>query len=309
MNMRSGFVTSDDGLAIYWRSTGIGPPIVCCNGAGVSTGWWRNFVDTFADRHQLVLWDYPGHGLSERPRDPTRADLSIDRMARDLQAVIQASGAERPVLAGHSMGCQVIFEHRHQYPDGSRALIPMQGTAGSVLATFMNTPGTSTMMRRTRKLVRGTARVSRWLPHLAFRGPLPRRVAHRLSLVDRHYISRVDFHSYLKHLGDIDWHVFVETAVAADEHDAWDSLPGILAPVLVVAAEHDLFTPLHLSRRMSRILPNAELVVLIGGSHAAPLEQPQRITARVDQFLRQRAYPELDLPPIAAAPGPRSARG
>ncbi len=300
MEIRSGFITSEDGLAVYWRSIGSGPPIVCCNGVGVSTQWWSGFVQDFSRRHRMVVWDYPGHGLSDVPRDPTGADLGVPRLARDLQRVIDASGVERPVLAGHSLGCQVIIEHQRTRPEASRALIPMLGSAGGTLKTFMDTPWTSGMMRYTRSAVRRTSRVSRWLPHLAFHGPLPPVVATRLALVDRHYISRVDFLSYLKHLGHINWHVFVETAVAADEHDAWDALPDIEVPVLVVAAEHDLFTPLHLSRRMARILPSSELLVLVGGSHAAPLEQPTRIKLGVDRFLRRRVYPELDLAPITA---------
>ncbi len=308
MTIRSGFFQSEDGLAIHWRSAGEGPPLVCNNGVGVSVGWWRSFVDSFAPRHQVVVWDYPGHGLSQAPRDPSVTDLSVPRLARDLQRVMQASGAHRPVLVGHSLGCQVIFEHHRLYPEAARALIPMLGSAGSTLSTFMNQPGTSALMRRTRGVVRGTSWVSRWLPQLAFHGPLPPRIARRLALVNRHTISRVDFQSYLKHLGDINWHVFVETAVAADEHDAWDTLPRIQVPVLVVAAERDLFTPLHLSRRMARILPNSELLVLEGGSHAAPLEQPDRIEARVDRFLRLQVFPELELRPIPGH-GQRSARG
>ncbi len=307
MKIRSGFSRGEDGLALYWRSVGEGPPMVCCNGVGVSVSWWRSFVEAFAPRHRILLWDYPGHGLSEVPRDPGRTDFGIARLARELQRLIEAHELERPVLAGHSMGCQVIFEHQRQFPGSVRALVPMQGSAGRALATFMNQAATSPMMHGVRLLLRHNRRLIHWLPQMAFHGPLPAKVARGLSLVDRQTISMVDFHSYLKHLGDINWQVFVEAAVAADEHDAWDTLAQLDLPVLVVAAEHDLFTPLSLSRRMVELLPRAELAVVERGSHAAPLEQPAYITARVDRFLITQAFPELDLPPLTPAPAGQSA--
>lgn len=39
---------------------------------------------------------------------------------------------------------------------------------------------------------------------------------------------------------------------------------------------------------MARDLPNAELLVLADGSHAALIEQPETINHRVDRFFQQR---------------------
>ncbi len=103
--LRSGFLSSEDGLRISWRAVGSGPPIVCCNGIGVASSWWRCFVDSFCQRHRMIVWDYPGHGLSEAPREPRSADLSIGRLSRDLARVIGHCCTEKPVIAGHSMGC------------------------------------------------------------------------------------------------------------------------------------------------------------------------------------------------------------
>ena len=64
--MRSGFVETEDGLKLFWQATGSGPPLVCCNGLGVSTFFWRYIVEQFRDRYEVIVWDYRGHGRSDR---------------------------------------------------------------------------------------------------------------------------------------------------------------------------------------------------------------------------------------------------
>ncbi len=191
------------------------------------------------------------------------------------------------------------------HPEGARGLIPMQGTAGGTLGTFLDWKGSRGMVRASASLSRNLSSVAGWLPGLFFRGPLPSRLAYRLSLVDGQIISRGDFLVYLRHLGVMDWRVFLETVLEADAHDAWDVLQRITIPTLVMAAERDLFTPLRLSQQMRETIPHCQLVMLEGGTHAAPLEQHGKITTTVDRFLRDRVYPDLALPPLAGPAAPR----
>ena len=82
-DVRSGFARTDDGLELYWRAVGSGEPaLVCCNGVGVSTFFFKYVVEHFRERHRVVVWDYRGHGRSSLPPEPIDdADLSIDRCA------------------------------------------------------------------------------------------------------------------------------------------------------------------------------------------------------------------------------------
>jgi 3-oxoadipate enol-lactonase len=74
----------------------------------------------------------------------------------------------------------------------------------------------------------------------------------------------------------------------AGQHDARGFLPDVGVPTLVVAAEHDTFTPMALAEEMAAAIPNAELEVVEEASHAAPVEQPDRIAERVEDFLSSR---------------------
>ncbi len=57
---------------------------------------------------------------------------------------------------------------------------------------------------------------------------------------------------------------------------------------MVFGADNDLFTPLHCSQTIAREVPDAELLVLPEGSHAAIVEHPHTINQRLERFLAER---------------------
>ena len=56
---------------------------------------------------------------------------------------------------------------------------------------------------------------------------------------------------------------------------------------LIVAGERDNFMPRGLSEEMQQLIPGAELLVVEGGSHTAPIERPQLVNDAVLRFLRK----------------------
>ena len=71
-DIQSGFVRTPDGYNLFWRTTGSGPVLACCNGVGVSTFFWKYVVSHFSDDHRVLVWDYRGHGRSDGPPIPSR---------------------------------------------------------------------------------------------------------------------------------------------------------------------------------------------------------------------------------------------
>ncbi len=288
--VRSGFAQVRDGAQLYWRTIGTGgPALVCCNGVGVSTFFFKYVVEHFRDRHQVLVWDYRGHGRSSMPPgDPSSADLSIERSAEDLHVVLSSAGITGPlVLLGHSMGCQVLFEYTHRYPSQVVALVPLFGTAGRPLDTFLGLP-------HARKAFDVLHRIAGWggrngarvlLPLYA--SPVAFAVGSAIGFVDRHYAERADIARYLEHLGHMDPQVFLRMVSLIADHDATPYLSTLEQPALVFAGERDLFTPLHLSQAIARELPQAELMILADATHAAIVEYPDTINLRIERFLRE----------------------
>src|SRR5258708_22320916 len=105
-------------IAYTIRGDGDLVPIVFLNGWTCSDGYWAGVVPALvAAGHPAVLLDTRGHGQSGLPRAPgflarnlTADDVSVDRLARDVVAVLDDAGIEQAAVAGHSMGVQTLFE-------------------------------------------------------------------------------------------------------------------------------------------------------------------------------------------------------
>ncbi len=288
-HQRTGFARTEDGLQLYWRLVGTGPPMVCCNGVGVSTFFFKYITEHYRGRYSVLLWDYRGHGRSGVPADPDTADLSVQRCALDLALVLDRAGLGDPgVFIGHSMGCQVILEFASQFPARVAALAPMFGTFARPLDTFMDSPWSRPVFHFVERLAaRGGKSAAKYLKPL-YASPLAARVGKLTGMVDKHYVDAVDLDRYLEHLIHMDQRVFFRMVSLMADHDLTAELRQIAAPTLIVAGEKDLFTPLHRSRAMHELIPGSELFIVAEGSHAAIVEHPEAINLRLDRFLRER---------------------
>jgi hypothetical protein len=142
------------------------------------------------------------------------------------------------------------------------------------------------------------------LARLAFRSIVPTDFALQYALsfeVDAARVDRADLVRYLEDLAQVDPTLFVRLLASAAEHDATDHLSGVDVPALVVAGERDSFTPMRRSLDMHRRIRGSELLVVPGGTHVAPLEDPGLVAARARAFLAAR------VPVEAPRPTPRPA--
>jgi pimeloyl-ACP methyl ester carboxylesterase len=168
-----------------------------------------------------------------------------------------------------------------------RALVLVCGTHGRVTRTFhgSNTlehvlPAVLDWVRRHHGLAR--ALWGRMPPRLGF------KLARWTGEIDAFAVAEDDFVRYVEHLSSMDPDLFLAMLERAGEHTAEDLLSAIAVPTLVVAGERDTFTPPSLSTEMAERIPGAEMFVLRGATHAAPVEQPVSLELRLEKFLRER---------------------
>ena len=282
---RQGFTSAGDGTRLFWGVRGDGPAVVLNDGIGCDGFAWKFLQPHLARSHQTVHWHYRAHGRSGLPVDPARIDLPAH--ARDLLSVLDAQEIESAVLVGHSMGTQVALEAYRLAPDRVRGLVLMCGSYGKVTATFHGSdvlkqvlPGLLDAVERRRGLAR------------ALWGRIPARLAFHIARlskeVDALSIREEDFRPYMEHVSSMEPQVFLAMLRCAGEHTAEDLLCRIECPTLVVAAERDTFTPPVLAEHMADAITGAEMFMLRGASHAAPIEQPVAIQLRLDKFLREQ---------------------
>jgi pimeloyl-ACP methyl ester carboxylesterase len=293
-------IQASDGTELYARRTrgpeAKGLPIVCCNGIGVSTFFWKYVERHFAPERPVILWDYRGHGESGTP--PSLDDLTIERNADDLRCVLDSFGVEKGVLAGHSMGVQVILEFYRSWPERVAALVPTLGTYGKPIHTFLDSPVLAPLafLLAHRLVIRSGGRLAR-IQSSALKKPFIARFAIRLArlarLVHPAMMPQADLEAYVKHFGDFDPEVFFRMAEKMAKHTAIDVLDTIKCPTLVIAGERDIFTPLWLSEEMADRIPGARLLVIPQGSHAALVEQPQLLCLAVDKLIRESGIDDV----------------
>lgn len=287
MEFREDRLVAPDGTAIWWAVLGVErgePPFVLLDGIGCDGFVWRRLIPAWARRRRIVRLHLRGHGGSGVPRGYRH--LAVEDLADDVARVLDAAGIGRAVIAGHSMGSQVALEVHRRHPARVAALLLVCGGPGHLLDTFHDAPHLKNVFPYAKELVERFPAVARTVVGKLLPTDLAFQVASRLEL-DSTRARREDIMPYLSHLGRMDPLVFVKMLDAASRHDASGHLPFVNVPALVVAGSEDRFTPPRLSVAMAARLPDAELFVVDGGSHAAPVEQPAAVRLRVERFLRR----------------------
>lgn len=92
-----------------------GTPIVMLHGLGSSTTYYQacNALADLAAQHQVVRYDFDGHGLS--PVSKSEA-LSLDDLVEDLKALVDRLGFPTVGIVGHSMSGLVAMSFAAKYP-------------------------------------------------------------------------------------------------------------------------------------------------------------------------------------------------
>lgn len=277
---------SFDGTWIRYSTRGKGTPVVLCNGVANTSTFWHFFEDHFSKMAQVICWDYRGHGRSDVPKDTST--FTIESYAHDLDAVLDAAGIDKAVLAGFSMGAQVILEFYRSFPEKVSALIPINGPCSNPLEAF----GGSEAFKKLYETVLGyfvehpNGLEAMGIPLLMSRIRWP--VA-KLVEVDRHRASREEMDLYFEHIAKMGFANELRAVLGMARHSAEDVLPTVEVPTLVIAGEKDGMCPKRLVERIFTGVPGSELFVVPHGTHATLIEQPDLINYRVETFLRKHS--------------------
>lgn len=278
----SGYLTAEDGTQIWYGTVGDGPPLVLCDGLACDGFIWPYIIDHFVKDFTIIRWHYRGHGASDVPADLRQ--VSLDQFCTDLDTLLDLLDFDEVILAGHSMGVQIILNFAGTRPERARGLIPICGSYKRPLDTFH---GSDLLMRALPMLTRILDTAPQAI-QAAWQALLPRQFWYRFAVqsaeVNGRLLRQKDFIPYLEHAAEMDLTFFLRLLASLAEHDAEELLPTLQIPTLIIAGEKDTFTPLYRSQEMHDLIPDSELVVVPGGTHVAPLELPDLITAAMDRF-------------------------
>lgn len=259
-----------------------GPALVLSNGLTTNTAFWRYLHPRWTRSHRVLRWDLPGHGASGPAR--SKATATIAEQPEIIAGLMDAVGIATAVQIGWSTGCQVALEMVRRYPARCVGLVLLLGSAGRVLSTTtLPLPGSwlDNLARRTPPtLFNVLARTMAF----AAAAPLGDRLPRRLGLIGRNTCAE-DAASITQHLRTIDTHTVQAMIASAHAHSAWEFLPEIRLPVLIVSADLDPFAPAEpVGTRMHAMIPTSDFVRLPEGTHTALFDHAEVIAGAVDRF-------------------------
>lgn len=108
--------TSNDGVKVFYRESSGPPgaaPMMHLHGFGLSGRYLLPTAELLAGEFRTLVPDLPGFGRSGRPRQP----LDVPELAQAAAEFLDDRGIEKVTLVGNSMGCAVICEFAHLYPE------------------------------------------------------------------------------------------------------------------------------------------------------------------------------------------------
>jgi pimeloyl-ACP methyl ester carboxylesterase len=264
-----------------------GPPLLLTHGWGTNSTEWYYAKRRLADRFRLIVWDLPGLGRSTGPRTN---DYSVDKMARDLEAVLDLAGDRPAILLGHSIGGMITLAFCRLFPQHLGRRVAGLVLVGTTYTNPVRTTTANGFFRAAQKpILEPLLHLTVWLAPLVW-------LMNWLSYLNgsAHVLSMLTGFAGRESRGQLDFatrfNVLASPAVvgrgglATFAFDETATLGELRVPVLVVTADRDRITIPEASAYMHRAVPAAELVELRPAGHMSVLEQPDRFAEAVAAF-------------------------
>jgi len=291
-------VRSADGTELHAEVFGsdTGPTVVLVPG-------WTEWLSAFdyvtrylVDRgFRVVAYDLRGQGASAQ--SPGN-DYRMERYGEDLEAVLEASGAEasRTIVAGHSLGAMSIaawaLDHDVRVRVAGAALINT-GLDGLISNTKLLPAVLPAVVHRP---LATHSFLGNPLPLPPFSTPVSHGLVRLIAFGPDASAAHVAF--YERMLMSCPPQVRAAAGVAMADMDLLHATKRLTVPTLVVAGADDRLTPPSHSQRIANSLPDlTRLIVLPRTGHMSPLERPVEVSDALIELWERAAGPA---PPLAA---------
>ncbi|MGB5962566.1 MAG: alpha/beta hydrolase [Coleofasciculaceae cyanobacterium] len=291
-SMRTGTVqrvSRPDGsvLQVEFYGPEDGQPLILVHGWGPNSTVWYYAKRQLSDRFRVIVWDLPGLGKST---PPTNNDYSLEKFARDLEAVLDLVGDQPAIIAGHSLGGMSILTFCRLFPEHLG-----QRVAGLILVdtTYINPVKTSIFSKFLRTVQKPLLEP---LLHLAiWLAPVVSLMNWLSYLNGMLYFStelsgftgsetRGQLH-FATLLSAKSWPgVVARGTLAMFDFDETATLASINIPVLLIVGNCDRATIPGASIRMKAELDQSELYILKPAGHMGLMEQNQQFAEAVNAF-------------------------
>jgi len=259
-----------NGVELAYDLQGAGEPLVLIHGAQGDQSMFAGIAPAFANQFRVLTFDQRGSGLSEKPD----MEFSMALLADDTAALMEHVGFASAHIIGVSMGGMIAQEFALRHPHKVRSLVLGCTTPGGPKAVRIGgealTTAYSTEPLSPEERGRALAEAAFTKGYIAQH---PEIIPAMIEARRQRPLDPVALSHRMK---------------AAYAHDAYDRLPHIACPTLVITGKDDVLISWENSRILAERIPGAKLVLLEHAGHVFWLEQPEQSRAAILAFLQEQ---------------------
>jgi pimeloyl-ACP methyl ester carboxylesterase len=256
------------------------PPLVLLHAFPLSAQMWAAQREALADSYAVFTPDQRGFGgrpLGEGVASSSGSPLgdatpSLDVVADDVAALLDAEGLDRVVLGGLSMGGYVAMAFLRRFADRVAALVLADTKAGA----------DTEAARQNRERIARTVLAER-APRVLLDDVLPGLVGATTASSRPQVLERVRVQVEAAPPDAVAW----AQRAMANRPDSFDTLRAAGVPALVVVGTEDRLTTVDDARAMVEALPAGRLLTIAGAGHLSAMEDPTEFTAILRGFLAE----------------------
>ena len=248
---------------IFWEEQGSGEPLLLIMGHGFPRQMWSRHLPGLVTRFRVITFDNRGVGETVA----RGSDWTVEDMAADAVAVLDAAGVDRAHVYGASMGGGIAQAVALHHPERVGSLI-LACTAPKKAERKI--PVVQLLRRVLPAMLRGrgAGRIAA-ARFMAYGPDTPAElIAEDARLLESLHRPADGIKAQSR-------------AVAAWEGSR-SRLPSLRIPTLVIHGTEDRLVPLRYGEELARLIPGAELVVLRGAGHMYITDS----TAEADEAVR-----------------------
>lgn len=266
---------TDDGVDLYYESTGSGTPLVFVHEFAGDLQSWAPQVRHFGSRYRVIAFNARGYPPSSVPQD--LASYSQQRAVDDVITVMDHAGADRAHIAGLSMGGYAALHLGLRYPHRALSLCVAgcgYGAEPSQRERFREEAAISAATLLGQGMEAFAAKYADGPSRIPFKRVDPAGFAA--------FKAQFAAHSAL---GSANTQLGVQRE-RPSLYDLAESLRQLTVPTLIVNGDED-WPCLQPGLMLKRTIPSAALVVLPLCGHTINLEAADEFNRLLESFLEQ----------------------
>lgn len=254
----------NNGVRLHWRIDGAAdkPVLVLLNSIGTDIALYDAAVPYLIKDFRLLRIDARGHGAS----DATDGDYSLDLLADDVLAVMDAAGVETAAVCGTSMGGMVAMTLALKAPRRVTALV-LACTSAAIDPAIWAARGAAVREGGTAAIA--DMAMSRFFSD-AFRDKHPEAV----ETVRSNLLAQ-------------NAHGYAACAAAIRDMDLAGAISGIAVPTLVIGGSKDIALPFVGHGDVIAAAIVGAHISLLDTAHLPSIEAPASFAAAVRGFMAQ----------------------